>query len=142
MTNASTYVYESLEDYVKLYPKGQDKLTENYLCSLWMNEKTVVFVGNNGEGTASYRPDFSKTIVYFDGGNKEFEKYSKDFEPVLEVKKKGKTIKFIGKEKEINIYVAREFGKSKDGYVFGYILYDDSRPRLNLIMNHITSESS
>lgn len=144
MTNAATYVYEKLEDYVKIYPQGQDTLTENHLCSLWMDDKTIVLVGNNSEKTAKDRPDFSKSVVYFDGGDKEFKKYEDRFEPVLEVIKKGNTIKVVGEKKELPLFVQREYGDAKEneGHVKGYILYDDSRPRINFIMKPVTSENS
>ena len=137
MTNAASYVYEKLDDYVKIYPKGQDEIAENHLCSLWMNDKSIVLVGNNSERVAKNRPDFSKSLVYFDGGDGEFEKYKADFEHVLEVKVKGNTIEFIGKEKIRTLAVARSYGKIVDGHVKGYILYDDSRPRVNLIMKPV-----
>ena len=42
MTNASVYVYETLEEYVKLYPQGQDVIAENHLSALHINEKSIV----------------------------------------------------------------------------------------------------
>lgn len=138
MTNVSIYTYENLQEYIKLYPKGQDKLTENHLSALWINKKTIVLVSDNRDKASTYRPDFSKSIVYFDGGEDAFEKYEPDFEPVVEVIRKGNVIKFIGQEVEHELAIARSFGEPINGHVRGYILYDDSRPRLNLIMKSLT----
>lgn len=138
MTNAASYVYEKLEDYVKLYPKGQDLISENHLCSLWMNDKSIVLVGNNSKRIAKSRPDFSKSLVYFDGGDDEFERYNSQFEHVVEVKVNGNTVQFIGQSRVKTLAIARSYGKITDGHVKGYILYDDSRPRINLIMNTIS----
>ena len=91
MTNASVYLYDTLEDYMIIYPKGQDILTENHLCALWINKKSVVLVADNKDNAAGYKPDFSKSLVYFDQGEKSFEKYEDQFEPIVSVEVDPKT---------------------------------------------------
>jgi hypothetical protein len=137
MVNASVYAYEVLEDYMKLYPKGQDIITETRLSALYINNKNIVFVSDIRSKVAGYRPDFSKSMVYFDGGEKSFDKYENEFEPVTDVKVKDNMIIFYGKDVEHSFAIARQFGDVKDDNVKGYILYDDSRPRLNIIMNPV-----
>lgn len=137
MTNASMYVYGDLEDYMLLYPKGQDILAESHLNSLFINKKSVVFVSETAKGVAGFRPDMSKSFVFFDQGEKAFERYEKDFEPVVEVKFKDGFIIFYGQEVEHKFAAARQYGDVKSGNVKGYILYDDTRPRANFIMNAV-----
>jgi len=137
MTNASMYVYNDLEDYMLLYPKGQDIITESHLDSLFINKKSVVFVSNNSKGVLGFKADFSKSFVFFDQGEEAFDRYEKDFEPVVEVKVKNRNITFYGQEIEHTFYVARKYGTVKDGHVKGYILYDDTKPRANFIMTPI-----
>jgi hypothetical protein len=137
MVNASVYAYELLEDYIKLYPKGQDVITENHLSALYINKKNVIFVSDNRSKVAGYRPDFSKSMVYFDGGELEFNKYESDFKPITDIKVKDNMIVFYGKAVEHSFAIARQFGKIKNDNVKGYVLYDDSRPRLNVIMTPV-----
>jgi len=137
MTNVSMYVYEDLSNYIQLYPGKQDDLNESPLCSFWLSDKNLVIVSNTREKVAGYRPDFSKSIVYFDGGDKAFVNYDDKFEPVIEVKfdYKKNLVKFSSEHFKHEFRCARYVGeKIKSDHVRGYILYDDSRPRLNLIM--------
>ncbi len=134
MTNPSTYAYGSLEDYMLLYPNGQDIIAETHLSALHINKKSVVLVADTSEKVAGVRPDFSKSLVYFDHGEKAFEKYEKQFEPVVAVKVDGDALVFEGQEITKELAIARKYGDVKNGSVMGYILYDDTRPRLNVIM--------
>jgi hypothetical protein len=133
------YIYKDLNEYIKLYRGKQDKVLEDHLCSLWINEKSVVLVNDIRKGAANYRPDFSKSIVYFDEGEEAFEKYEDKFEPVIEVKydQKRNMIDFIGPKYTKSFACARYFGDKIEGHIRGYMLYDDSRPRLNLIMERL-----
>ena len=63
MTNASIYLYDTLQDYMLIYPKGQDIVTENHLSALWINKKNIVLVSDNRDDAAGYKPDFSKSLV-------------------------------------------------------------------------------
>jgi|SaaInlV_165m_DNA_1040744.scaffolds.fasta_scaffold02677_9 hypothetical protein len=140
MTNISMYVYEQLADYVQLYPKGQDKIVEDHMCAFWINGKNVVIINNNKKGVAGYRPDFSKSIVYFDGGEEGFKKYEDNFEPVVEIKRDRKSITFSGQEVAHSFAIARDVtqdGEYTLGNIKGYILYDESLSRLNLITNPV-----
>jgi hypothetical protein len=138
MTNASMYVYASLEEYIKLYPKGQDDIAENHLAALHIDKKTVVFVSDIRIGVAGYKPDFSKSMVYFDQGEKAFDKHASKFEPVVGVEIIKNMVVFSGQSVTKSLAVARSYGEYKDGNVMGYILYDDTRPRLNLIMKPVS----
>lgn len=137
MVNASVYAYENLIEYMKLYPKGRDKITENHLSALHINDKTVVLVSDTRDKSSGYKPDFSKSLVYFDSGEVAFKKYEDDFEPVTDVKVSGNTLSFYGQTIEHSFTIARKFGDISDGNVMGYILYDDGRPRLNVIMKPV-----
>lgn len=143
MTNASVYLYDTLEDYMIIYPKGQDIVTENHLCSLWINNKSVVLVADNKDNAAGYKPDFSKSLVYFDQGDKAFEKYEDQFEPVVsvEVDPKTNSVIFSGQEVENSFAIARKlqrgFKNNKKFNVSGYILYDNIVTRLNIIINPV-----
>lgn len=136
------YVYSELSDYIKLYPGKQDDLLENHLCAFLINEKNLIILSKNKKDVAKYKPDFSKSIVYFDGGEEEFSKYEPNFEYVTEVKYdlKKNMIKFEGTKFNHDFVCARYIGDKKlKNHVKGYILYDESRNRLNLIMKHATS---
>jgi ethanolamine utilization cobalamin adenosyltransferase len=137
MVNASVYAYENLEEYMKLYPKGQDVITENHLSALYINNKSVVFVSDTRDKASGYRPDFSKSMVYFDNGEKAFEKYIDQFEHVTDVKVKDNMIVFSGLEVDHIFAIARKVGDIKNDNVRGYILFDDSKPRVNVIMNPV-----
>jgi len=140
MTNASVYVYETLEEYMKLYPQGQDTISEEHLSALHINEKSIVLVAGGTNKAAGYRPDFSKSLVYFDGGEKAFEKYEKDFEPIVEVIRSKDNVIFVGQEVEKSLAIARAYNHGDEesiGHVRGYILYDTTRPRINLIMRPV-----
>jgi hypothetical protein len=121
MTNASIYLYDTLEDYMLIYPKGQDIITENHLSSLWINEKNVVLVSDNRNEAAGYKPDFSKSLVYFDQGEKAFKKYEDQIEHSFAIARK----------------IQKGFKNNKKFNVSGYILYDDAATRLNLIINPV-----
>jgi hypothetical protein len=146
MTNASMYVYDKLEDYMKLYPGTQDLIAENHLASIMINEKTVALISDTNKGTAGYRPDLSKSLIYFDQGEDDFEKINKklkgNFEHVTEVQydpKKGEII-FSGQETGKHFAVARKYGEDEYkglNHVRGYILYDSTRLRVNLIMTPV-----
>jgi hypothetical protein len=143
MTNASIYLYDTLEDYMLIYPKGQDIITENHLSSLWINEKNVVLVSDNRNEAAGYKPDFSKSLVYFDQGEKAFKKYEDRFEPIVgvEINPKSNSVVFSGQKIEHSFAIARKiqkgFKNNKKFNVSGYILYDDAATRLNLIINPV-----
>ena len=94
MTNVSVYAYEDINSYMDLYPKGQDKITEDHLLSLWLSKKTIAFITDSREKVARYRPDISKSVLYFDGGEKEWERYNDGFEYILEVTIKNNIITF------------------------------------------------
>jgi hypothetical protein len=145
LTNASVYLYDTIEEYMIFYPKGQDIVKENHLSALWINEKSIVLVSDNRVKTAGYRPDFSKSLVYFDLGEDEFKKYEDQFEPIVSVEADPKTnsIIFSGQKIEQSLAVARKvqkgYGKGKSRInVAGYILYDDLTTRLNVILKPIT----
>lgn len=135
------YVYGDLEDYMLLYPKGQDIIAESHLNSLFINKKSVVFVSETAKGVAGFKPDLSKSFIFFDQGEKAWERYEKDFEHVVEVKVENGSIRFYGQEVEHSFAVARKYGNVKNGHVKGYILYDDSRPRANFIMTPVNSST-
>lgn len=143
MTNASVYLYDTLEDYMLIYPKGQDVVTENHLCALWINNKSIVLVADNKDNAAGYKPDFSKSLIYFDQGEKSFEKYEDQFEPIVsvEVDPKTNSVIFSGQEVENSFAIARKlqrgFKNNKKFNVSGYILYDNIATRLNIITNPI-----
>ena len=143
MTNASVYLYDTLEDYMIFYPKGQDELKENHLSALWINDKNIVLVSDNRTKTAGYKPDFSKSLVYFDQGEKEFEQYEDQFEPIVSVEADPKTnsIIFSGQEIEKSLAIARKvqrgFKSKRKVNISGYILYDDLSTRLNVILKPV-----
>lgn len=143
MTNASVYLYDTLEDYMIFYPKGQDELKENHLSALWINDKSIVLVSDNRAKTAGYKPDFSKSLVYFDQGEKEFEQFESQFEPVVSVEADPKTnsIIFSGQEIEKSLAIARKvqrgFKSKRKVNISGYILYDDLSTRLNVILTPV-----
>jgi hypothetical protein len=137
MANPSVYVYGSIEDYIKLYPAGQDDIHEQHLSALHINNKSIVLVTDTRKGAAGYRPDFSKSLVYFDGGEEAFEKHVDKFEHIVSVEIKNNMVVFSGQVVKKSLAVARSYGDVKDGNVSGYILYDDIRPRLNLIMKPV-----
>ena len=139
MTNVSMYVYKGLEDYMLLYPGKQDKLTEDHLSALYISKKSVALVSDNKKGVAGYRPDLSKSLTYFDGGEKLWEeKYNEGFEPVVEVKINGDFVKFIGQVNSSSFTVAKFVGDAPmSSHVKGYILYDEEKMRLNLIMTPV-----
>ena len=137
MANPSVYVYNSIEDYMKLYPAGQDDIHEQHLSALHIDKKSIVLVTDTRKGAAGYRPDFSKSLVYFDSGEEAFDKYVERFEPIVSVEIKDNMVVFSGQEVQKSLAVARSYGNAKDGNVAGYILYDDIRPRLNLIMKPV-----
>jgi len=143
MTNASVYVYDTLEEYMLFYPQGQDVVTENHLSSLWINDKNIVLVSDTRSGTAGYKPDFSKSLVYFDLGEESFKQYEDKFEPIVEVEVEPKhnRVVFSGQTIQQTLAIARRV-KSGDlnnrkRHVKGYILYDDSKPRVNLILKSV-----
>lgn len=143
MTNASIYLYDTLQDYMIMYPKGQDIIKENHLSALWINKKNIVLVSDNRDDAAGYKPDFSKSLVYFDQGEKAFEKYEDQFEPIVsvEVDPKTNSVIFSGQEVEHSFAIARKiqkgFNNNKKFNIRGYILYDDVATRLNLITNPV-----
>lgn len=135
MTNVSVYAYKDVEEYMKLYPAGQDKLVEDHLSSLWINKKSIAFVSDSHKGVSGYRPDFSKSVIYFSEGEELWlNKYSKDWEPITGVQYKNGNVIFSGDEVEHKLFVAKYVGDKENGFVQGYILYDESRDRLNIIM--------
>tara|TARA_R110002033_G_scaffold87658_1_gene137792 strand:- start:4824 stop:5264 length:441 start_codon:yes stop_codon:yes gene_type:complete len=145
LTNASVYLYDTIEEYMIFYPKGQDELKETHLSSLWINDKSIVLVSDNRAKTAGYKPDFTKSLVYFDQGEEAFEKYEDQFEPIVSVEADPKTnsIVFSGQKIEQSLAVARKvqrgYGRSKSRInVSGYILYDDLTTRLNVILKPVT----
>jgi hypothetical protein len=125
------------------YPKGQDELKENHLSALWINDKNIVLVSDNRTKTAGYKPDFSKSLVYFDQGEKEFEQYEDQFEPIVSVEADPKTnsIIFSGQEIEKSLAIARKvqrgFKSKRKVNISGYILYDDLSTRLNVILKPV-----
>jgi hypothetical protein len=125
------------------YPKGQDELKENHLSALWINDKSIVLVSDNRAKTAGYKPDFSKSLVYFDQGEKEFEQFESQFEPVVSVEADPKTnsIIFSGQEIEKSLAIARKvqrgFKSKRKVNISGYILYDDLSTRLNVILTPV-----
>jgi len=143
MTNASVYVYDTLEEYMLFYPQGQDEVAESHLSSLWINNKNIVLVSDIRSGTAGYKPDFSKSLVYFDLGEKEFKKYEDNFEPIVEVEiePKHNRVIFSGMEIQHTLAIARRVKSgelnNKKRHIKGYILYDDTRPRVNLIIKAV-----
>jgi len=146
MTNASMYVYDDLSHYMKLYPGSQDIIAENHLSGIMINDKTVALISDNHKGNAGYTPDFSKSLVYYEHGEEEFErmndKHKANFEHVTEVQydpKKGEII-FSGQETGKHFAVARKYGEKvfkKLSHVRGYILYDSVKQRVNLIMTPV-----
>ena len=143
MTNASVYVYDTVKDYMTFYPNGQDVIREEHLSGIWINEKSVVFVSGEDAREAQGKPDFSKSLVYFDQGDKAFEKYEDQFEPVVsvEVDPKTNSVIFSGQEVENSFAIARKlqrgFKNNKKFNVSGYILYDNIVTRLNIIINPV-----
>lgn len=139
MTNVSFYAYKDVQEYMSLYPGGQDKLTEDHLSALFINKKNVVFVSDSKKDVAGYKPDFSKSIIYFDGGLDEWNnKYDDNFEPIVEVKINGSFVRFIGQEVAHEFVIAKFVGKIEEHCdVKGYILYDEEKTRLNLITNTV-----
>jgi|TARA_R100000951_G_scaffold93371_1_gene81888 hypothetical protein len=143
MTNASVYVYDTVKDYMTFYPNGQDVIREEHLSGIWINEKSVVFVSGEDAREAQGKPDFSKSLVYYDGGEKSFEKYVDNFEHVVEicVDPKTNSVIFSGQEIQQKLAIARklprEFKNKKLTKISGYILYDKVTSRLNLIINPV-----
>lgn len=137
MTNISMYVYEQLADYVQLYPKGQDKIVEDHMCAFWINGKNVVIINNNKKGVAGYRPDFSKSIVYFDGGEEGFKKYEDNFEPVVEIKRDRKSITFSGQEVPYSVAVEIEKFEQEGNLrrIFAVIIVDHESLKPMIIGN-------
>ena len=125
------------------YPKGQDELKETHLSALWINDKSIVLVSDNRAKTAGYKPDFTKSLVYFDQGEELFEQYEDQFEPIVSVEAEPKTnsIVFSGQKIEKSLAIARKVQKGFKGKrrinVSGYILYDDLSTRLNVILKPV-----
>ena len=102
-----------------------------------------VFVSGEDAREAQGKPDFSKSLVYYDGGEKSFEKYVDNFEHVVEicVDPKTNSVIFSGQEIQQKLAIARklprEFKNKKLTKISGYILYDKVTSRLNLIINPV-----
>lgn len=140
------YVYDNIKDYMLLYPGVQDIIAENHLSTLMINDRTVVLVGDTHKGTSGYKPDLSKSLVYYDQGEDEFNKYVKRFDKTFEYitdvqydPNKGEII-FSGQAIGRHFAVARKIGIEKYKgltHIRGYILYDEIKQRLNLIMTPV-----
>ena len=70
-------------------------------------------VADNKDNAAGYKPDFSKSLVYFDQGEKAFKKYEDQFEPIVsvEVDPKTNSVIFSGQEVENSFAIARKLQK-------------------------------
>ena len=143
MGNYAVYVYKSISDYMLLYPKGQPDVSEMHVEAMLVGNTKFAVITDYKERVAGYKPDISKTLIYFNGGIKEFKKYDKDLQHVTDVKynMKDNTVQFEGEDYGISLPCARFTGdKPEDGWfthnitVEGYILFDEVKNRLNLII--------
>ena len=143
MGNYAVYVYKATSDYMKLYPIGQPDVSEMHVEALLVGNTKFAVITDYKEKVAGYKPELNKTLIYHNGGLKEFKKYSKDLQHVTDVKyfMEDNTVGFEGEDYGIRLPCARFVGNKPDEGWFthdvgieGYILFDEVRNRLNLIV--------
>lgn len=154
MGNYSVYVYKTISDYMKLYPKGQPDSTETHVEALLVGNLKFVIITDLKEKVAGYKADTTKTLVYFNHGMEKWEKTMAkyiDVQHVTDVKFtiKSKMVDFEGDGYGIRLPCAKYVGMlPEDGFfthdvrVEGFILFDEVRNRLNLILEHQTSDDN
>jgi len=147
MGNYSIYVYKTMNDYIKLYPVGQEDVSELTVEAMLVGSMKFAVISDQAKKAAGYKPELTKTLIYYNGGLKEFEKYAKDsdeeLQHVTDVKyyMKDNTVEFEGEDYGIKLPCARFVGdKPEEGWfthdirIEGYIMFDELRNRMNLIV--------
>lgn len=154
MGNYSVYVYKTITDYMRLYPKGQPDISETHVEGMYLGNTKFVVVTDLKEKIAGYKPTMTKTLVYYNGGVDEFDKkYAKDLQHVTDVKYfiKNNAVEFEGESYGIKLPCAKYVGEKPDGDGFwfthdmrieGTISFDEVRNRLNLIVDREISDDN